>query len=165
MRVSTREALIEVVFVRAMPAGCINGHNVCVGHALQANVDVQAAGLVINTMGWIEGVGYDMLLHAIESLRADVVLVVGQERLYNQLRTHLRCAPRRSLLGLGFRVDEASNGCTLAVGQGPLVLLVQCSVAVGHPSLLGLVQVLCPVPHMIVPYRAFASNSAEPKRS
>ena len=33
--------------------------------------------MVINTMGWVDGLGYDMLLHAIAALRADVVLVVG----------------------------------------------------------------------------------------
>ncbi len=57
---------------------------------MQENVDVQAAGLIINTMGFIEGLGYELLLHAIGALKADVVLVLGQERLFNQLRTHLR---------------------------------------------------------------------------
>ena len=57
---------------------------------MQDNVDVQSAGLVINTMGFIEGLGYELLLHAINALRADVVLVLGQERLFNQLRTHLK---------------------------------------------------------------------------
>lgn len=56
----------------------------------QVNVDVEAAGVIINTMGWIEGLGYELLVHSIEALKADVVLVVGQERLYNQLRNHLR---------------------------------------------------------------------------
>ena len=60
------------------------------GSAMQDNVDVQSAGLVINTMGFIEGLGYELLLHAINALRADVVLVLGQERLFNQLRTHLK---------------------------------------------------------------------------
>ena len=57
---------------------------------MQDNVDVQSAGLVINTMGFIEGLGYELLLHAISALRADVVLVLGQERLFNQLRMHLK---------------------------------------------------------------------------
>ena len=57
---------------------------------MQENVDVQSAGLVINTMGFIEGLGYELLLHAIKALRADVVLVVGQERLFKQLRLHLK---------------------------------------------------------------------------
>ena len=57
---------------------------------MQENVDVQAAGLIINTMGFIEGLGYELLLHAITAFRADVVLVLWQERLYNQLRTHFK---------------------------------------------------------------------------
>ena len=57
---------------------------------VQDNVDVQAAGLIVNTMGFIEGLGYELLLHAISAFRADVVLVLGQERLFNQLRTHLK---------------------------------------------------------------------------
>ena len=56
----------------------------------QENVDVRAAGLIINTMGFIENLGYELLLHAISALRADIVLVLGQERLFNQLRTHLK---------------------------------------------------------------------------
>lgn len=50
---------------------------------------VRAAGMIINSMGWIESLGYELLLHSIRALRADVVLVVGQERLYNQLHTEL----------------------------------------------------------------------------
>ena len=57
---------------------------------VQDNVDVHAAGLIVNTMGFIEGLGYELLLHAITAFRADVVLVLGQERLFNQLRTHLK---------------------------------------------------------------------------
>ncbi|CAL5227893.1 g10934 [Coccomyxa viridis] len=64
------------------------------------NVDVQAAGLIINTMGFIEGLGYELLLHAISALRADVVLVLGQERLFNQLKTHLRAQQRVSVVRL-----------------------------------------------------------------
>ena len=50
--------------------------------------------MVVNTMGWVDGLGYELLLHAIAALRADVVLVVGQDRLYSQLSSELRCALR-----------------------------------------------------------------------
>ncbi|BDA46117.1 Protein CLP1 homolog [Coccomyxa sp. Obi] len=66
----------------------------------RANVDVQAAGVVINTMGFIEGLGYELLLHSIETFKADVVLVVGNERLYNQLKNHLRARPEVSVVRL-----------------------------------------------------------------
>ncbi len=49
-----------------------------------------ASGMVINTMGFIDGAGYDLLLHSIEALKADVVLVLGQDRLFSQLQSALR---------------------------------------------------------------------------
>lgn len=54
------------------------------------SLQVRADGMVINTMGWVEGLGYELLLHSIKALKADVVLVVGQDRLHSQLRNDLR---------------------------------------------------------------------------
>ncbi|KAL3631306.1 Protein CLP1 [Castilleja foliolosa] len=54
------------------------------------NVESRAAGMVVNTMGWVEGIGYELLLHAIETLNATVVLVLGQEKLWNMLRDALK---------------------------------------------------------------------------
>lgn len=45
----------------------------------------RTAGLVVNSMGWVEDLGYELLLHSINAMRADVVLVVGEERLASQL--------------------------------------------------------------------------------
>ncbi|KAH7557452.1 hypothetical protein JRO89_XS11G0158700 [Xanthoceras sorbifolium] len=42
------------------------------------NAESRAAVMVINTMGWIEGLGYELILHAIDALSANVVLVLGQ---------------------------------------------------------------------------------------
>lgn len=53
-------------------------------------LQVRADGMVINTMGWIDNLGYDLLLHSIKTLKADVVIVVGQDRLHSQLRNELR---------------------------------------------------------------------------
>ncbi|KZV36517.1 hypothetical protein F511_15688 [Dorcoceras hygrometricum] len=50
------------------------------------NLESRASGMVINTMGWIEGVGYELLLHAIDTLNVTVVLVLGQEKLWSMLR-------------------------------------------------------------------------------
>lgn len=49
-------------------------------------LQVGAAGMVINTMGWVEGLGFQLLMHAIQAMQADVVLVVGQDRLFQQLQ-------------------------------------------------------------------------------
>ncbi|KAI3468107.1 hypothetical protein Pfo_024770 [Paulownia fortunei] len=54
------------------------------------NVESRAAGMVINTMGWIEGVGYELLLHAIDTFNATVVLVLGQEKLWSMLKDVLK---------------------------------------------------------------------------
>ncbi|XP_057776196.1 protein CLP1 homolog [Salvia miltiorrhiza] len=54
------------------------------------NIESRAAGMVINTMGWIEGVGYELLLHAIDTFNATVVLVLGQEKLWSMLRDVLK---------------------------------------------------------------------------
>lgn len=86
------------------------------------NPESRAAGMVINTMGWIDGVGYEvrvssfkstfsfflslfkllakewyllsfllqLLLHAIDTFKASVVLVLGQEKLFSMLKDVLR---------------------------------------------------------------------------
>ncbi|VVA96473.1 unnamed protein product [Arabis nemorensis] len=54
------------------------------------NPESRAAGMVINTMGWIDGVGYELLLHAIDTFNASVVLVLGQEKLFSMLKDVLK---------------------------------------------------------------------------
>ena len=49
-----------------------------------------AAGRVINTLGWVDGLGYELLKAAIAEMKADVVVVMEQDRLYNQLSNELR---------------------------------------------------------------------------
>ncbi|KAK1298731.1 hypothetical protein QJS10_CPB14g01393 [Acorus calamus] len=50
------------------------------------NAEARAAGMVINTMGWVEGLGYELILHTIDTFNADVVLVLGQEKLCSMLK-------------------------------------------------------------------------------
>ncbi|KAJ4721561.1 Protein CLP1-like [Melia azedarach] len=64
------------------------------------NVESRAAGMVINTMGWIEGVGYELLLHAIDTFNANVVLVIGQEKLFSMLRDVLKNRPNVDVVKL-----------------------------------------------------------------
>jgi polyribonucleotide 5'-hydroxyl-kinase len=45
----------------------------------------RVSGLVVNTMGWVEGEGYPVLLDAIRAFQADVVVVMGHDRLFAQL--------------------------------------------------------------------------------
>ena len=53
-----------------------------------STLDARASGLVINTSGEIEDVGYNLLLHAAEALRVNVILVMGHDRLYSMMNTH-----------------------------------------------------------------------------
>ena len=47
------------------------------------------SGVVINTGGWVRGAGYDALKHAAGAFEVDIILVLDQERLYNQLKGDL----------------------------------------------------------------------------
>lgn len=43
------------------------------------------SGVVINTCGWVKGGGYQHILHATKAFKVDIILVLDQERLYNEL--------------------------------------------------------------------------------
>ncbi|XP_060086032.1 polyribonucleotide 5'-hydroxyl-kinase Clp1-like [Ylistrum balloti] len=45
-----------------------------------------ASGVIINTGGWVRGGGYDMLKHTAGCFEVDVIIVLDQERLYNELK-------------------------------------------------------------------------------
>lgn len=48
-----------------------------------------SSGILVNTMGWVEGLGYELLLHAVKALKINTVIVVGQDRLHSQLKRSL----------------------------------------------------------------------------
>ncbi|KAH7331825.1 hypothetical protein KP509_20G052100 [Ceratopteris richardii] len=47
--------------------------------------EVRSSGVIVNTMGWVQDLGYELLLHTIKSFNVDVVLVLGQEELQKNL--------------------------------------------------------------------------------
>jgi len=49
------------------------------------NDHARHSGCIVNTMGWIEGLGLELILHAVKSLKVDTVLCLGQERLFQTL--------------------------------------------------------------------------------
>jgi len=53
------------------------------------NKQVNHSGCVINTCGWVTKQGYNCILHTAQSFEADVVLVIDNERLYNDLKRDL----------------------------------------------------------------------------
>ncbi|KOC64300.1 Protein CLP1 like protein [Habropoda laboriosa] len=52
---------------------------------LQANKKARVSGIVINTCGWVKGDGYKLLTHAAQAFEVDAILILDQERLYNEL--------------------------------------------------------------------------------
>lgn len=61
------------------------------------DTQVRAAGMMINSMGWIDGLGYELILHSLKTFRVDIVLVIGQDRLYSQLSNLFRVSLRTML--------------------------------------------------------------------
>lgn len=45
------------------------------------------SGVVINTCGWVDAGGRDLIVDLAKSFKVNVILVVGQEKLYNELQT------------------------------------------------------------------------------
>jgi len=56
---------------------------------LERDCDARASGIIVNTSGWVDGVGYDVLLHCINAFLIDVVLVMSSDKLYSSLVTSL----------------------------------------------------------------------------
>jgi polyribonucleotide 5'-hydroxyl-kinase len=53
---------------------------------LQHDDWARSSGLIVNTNGWIQEEGFQLLLHTVTALRITVVLVMGHDRLYSMMR-------------------------------------------------------------------------------
>lgn len=86
---------------RQMPLGCpVSMHMFAASDCSRDEaglVQVAAAGMMINTMGWVEGLGFELLLHTITAMKANIVLVVGQDRLLSQLQSKYQVCSRLDL--------------------------------------------------------------------
>jgi len=60
------------------------------GHPGEVGISARTAGLVINTVGWVDSLGYDILLHSIKTLGADIVVVMGHDKTFAQLNEDLK---------------------------------------------------------------------------
>jgi len=52
---------------------------------LTSNRKAEVSGVVINTCGWIRGEGYNQIKHVAQAFEVDIIVVLDQERLYNDL--------------------------------------------------------------------------------
>lgn len=57
---------------------------------LSRDLNARASGIVVNTNGWIDGEGFNLMLHTIQTLAIDVVLVVSHDKLYSTLGSALK---------------------------------------------------------------------------
>jgi len=61
------------------------------------SVDAKSSGIIVNGCGWIEDMGYELMLHAIQALNINVVLVMGHDRLYSMLTSHFNTMKEQQL--------------------------------------------------------------------
>ncbi|XP_068747119.1 protein CLP1 homolog [Montipora capricornis] len=52
----------------------------------EKNKKARVSGCIINTCGWVTGTGYRILVHAAEAFEVNVIVVLDQERVYNDLK-------------------------------------------------------------------------------
>lgn len=53
------------------------------------NRKAAVSGCIVNTCGWVTGGGFKALLHIVQAFHIDVILVLDQERVYNDFKTKL----------------------------------------------------------------------------
>ena len=56
---------------------------------LDKDPDAKSSGIIVNTSGYIEGDGFNILLSCIKEFGIDVVLVMGHDKLYSTLKSSL----------------------------------------------------------------------------
>ncbi|MGB1604912.1 MAG: Clp1/GlmU family protein, partial [Promethearchaeia archaeon] len=52
--------------------------------------------VVINTVGWVDGAGYDLLLQQADAFDADVIVVIGDDRLHSRPSVDPGCEGQQS---------------------------------------------------------------------
>ncbi|XP_045112240.1 protein CLP1 homolog [Portunus trituberculatus] len=88
----SQEAPLVYTFGHLTPASNPTLYNILVSRMastiqekMARNRKVAASGVVINTCGWVKDEGYKSLTHVAQAFEVDVIIVLDQERLYNEL--------------------------------------------------------------------------------
>lgn len=71
----------------------------CINARMKYDVETRNAGCIVNTAGaWVkDSDGYELLKHAIEALQIDVILVIGQDRLYSMLSAYCNASTSNTI--------------------------------------------------------------------
>jgi polyribonucleotide 5'-hydroxyl-kinase len=56
-----------------------------VNSRLEKDLEARSSGVIINTSGWIDDGGFDVLLYCIKVFAIDIILVMGNDKLYSSL--------------------------------------------------------------------------------
>ncbi|GAB6030986.1 hypothetical protein CHUAL_007809 [Chamberlinius hualienensis] len=78
---------------------------------LENNKKACASGVIINTCGWIKDLGYTAIKHAAQTFEVDLIIVLDQERLYNELVRDMPQFVKIILLPKSGGVVERSQKC------------------------------------------------------
>lgn len=65
---------------------------------LAKDEDANASGVIINTFGWVEGAGLDILQHCIKVFGVDIVLVMNHDKLFSHLTSTLDGVGTRTIV-------------------------------------------------------------------
>jgi polyribonucleotide 5'-hydroxyl-kinase len=50
----------------------------------------RSSGIIVNTNGWIQDEGFQLLLHTVTAMKIGVVLIMGHDRLYSMMSSHIK---------------------------------------------------------------------------
>ncbi|EGG21382.1 pre-mRNA cleavage complex subunit [Cavenderia fasciculata] len=52
---------------------------------METNEQARVSGVIINTCGWIDGLGYEILIDSIDIFKANLIVVMDNDKLYSEL--------------------------------------------------------------------------------
>ena len=83
----------------------------------------RASGMIVNTMGWIEGGGYSLLLDAVRLFAVDVVVVLGNDKLFARLVEDVKTIAKAPA-GASGNTAAAAGASAASSANGPLSVAV-----------------------------------------
>ncbi|EFA83551.1 pre-mRNA cleavage complex subunit [Heterostelium album PN500] len=63
----------------------IQSLGISVDKRMEQSDNARVSGMIVNTCGWIEGLGYELLRESINLLRINIIVVIDNEKLYSDL--------------------------------------------------------------------------------
>ena len=86
-----------------------------IAERMTRDADARASGAIINTCGWIDGAGYELILHCIEAFQADIVLVMDSGIIlitfWKGFSCNVSCDYRSPFFFAKYYTSRISNGC------------------------------------------------------